>query len=105
MQPTSQTEPMKIQSPNPTRTTSQTANHLTAEGKTKAPGTPAPLLQDVFPESVSTTDSYQKTIRLAENEQEIGAQLQKEKGKKNTKSGRGGLRKLKTTKQRLINKQ
>jgi hypothetical protein len=55
---------MKTQTPNPRTTTPQTANHMTAEGKTKAPtDMPALSLQDVFPESVSTTASHQETIR------------------------------------------
>ena len=104
---------MKAQTPNLRTTTSQTANHMTSEGKMNAPtGMPALSLQDVFPESASTTDSHQETIRppageagLFESEQEKGAQLQKGKGQKRPKSRSGGRRKLNTTEQRLINMQ
>lgn len=103
MPPTSQTEPMKTQTPNPQTITSQTANHLTVEGKMKAPiGTPAPLLQDVFPESASTTDSTQKTLAPSDTGQGKRAQLENEKGQKRQKSRPGGRRKLNASERREI---
>jgi hypothetical protein len=84
--PKRQTELMKTQMSIPRTTTPQTANHMTAEGKMKAPtGMPELSLQDVFPDSVNLIGSHQKTIRLFESEQEKGAQLLKEKGEKKPK--------------------
>jgi hypothetical protein len=94
---------MKTQTPNPRSTTSQTANHLTAEGKMKAPtGMPELSLQDVFPESDRTADSYQETNSLFGNEQGKGAQLQKGKEQKRPKSIPGGRKKLDASERREI---
>ena len=77
---------MKTQTPNLRTTTPPASNHLTAEGKMKAPtGMPELSLQDVFSDSVNLIGSHQKTIRLFESEQEKGAQLLKEKGEKKPK--------------------
>jgi hypothetical protein len=94
---------MKTQTPNPRTTTPQTANHMTAEGKTKAPtDMPALSLQDVFPESVSTTASHQETNSLFEIEQEKGAQLQKGKDQKKPKSRTAGRKKLDASERRAV---
>jgi hypothetical protein len=79
---------MKTQMPNPRTTTSQTAHHMTAEGKKKAPiGMPALSLQDVFSDSENMAGMHQKTLPMFANEHGKMTQLQKKKAKNTGQKG------------------